>query len=268
MAKKEELATQEKAEVKLSFSDSLNAMLIDNREALPKDLNTARFVQNAVALLNGNETLQTFAQSYGTGQIKAGLLQQAFLGLDAISKEAYLVPYGNKLENMVSYKGACKLIKKYSVKPVKEVYAKVIRAGDEFEEVVVEGKPTINLKPRPFNDGAVIGAVAWVLFSDDTVIYETMSLAELEKTRSKSKMKNSMPWTEFTSEMYKKTVLRRLSKMVTIDLDNPLARQVWENDDSIANDVETDTTVIDVEDDVVDVEEVPQEIEMPDFLKE
>ena len=106
---------EEKKEVALTFSESLTKDLVAVQEALPKDFNTTRFVQNAVALLNENTQLADFAKKNGTAQIKMGLMKGAYLGLDAMNKECYLIPYGNQLNFMVDYRGNVKLAKKYSI---------------------------------------------------------------------------------------------------------------------------------------------------------
>lgn len=81
----------EVVEKKQTFSESLSTSLVEVKQALPSDFNITRFVQNSVALLNENEQLARFATQYGTGQIKAGLMRGAYLGLDFINREAYLV---------------------------------------------------------------------------------------------------------------------------------------------------------------------------------
>ena len=68
----------------ITFYDSLKNELTTDRAALPKDLNIERFANNAIALLNGNTTLQKYAKEHGTNQIKAGLMKGAYLGLDDI----------------------------------------------------------------------------------------------------------------------------------------------------------------------------------------
>lgn len=211
---------EEKKEVALTFSESLTKDLVAVQEALPKDFNTTRFVQNAVALLNENTQLADFAKKNGTAQIKMGLMKGAYLGLDAMNKECYLIPYGNQLNFMVDYRGNVKLAKKYSIRPIKDIYAKLVREGDEFEEVVVNSQPNINFKPKPFNNGKIIGAFAVALFTDGGVQYDTMSLDDLENTRKSSKASNSPAWKNFTGEMYKKTVLHRLCKHIELDFDN------------------------------------------------
>ena len=76
-------------------------------DALPKDFNKARFVQNAVALLNDAPDLQ----KYGKQQIMLGLMRGAILGLEFYNKECFLVPYGSKLQYQTSYTGSVKLAK-------------------------------------------------------------------------------------------------------------------------------------------------------------
>lgn len=208
-----EVATKE------TFSTALSAELEAQKAALPENFNTARFVQNSIALLNNNDVLADFAKKHGTAQIKAGLMRGAFLGLDALNSEMYLVPYGSQLTFMPSYKGMVKLATKYSTRPIKSIYAKCVREGDTFEEVIEHGNPTINFKAVPFSDKPIIGVFAVCLYEDGGTIYEVMSKADVEQCRKSSKAKNSPAWAGFWSEMAKKTVLRRLAKSISIDMD-------------------------------------------------
>lgn len=211
------------AEKKETFSVMLTNSLSEVEDALPSGFNKTRFVQNAVALLNENDVLAKFAKEQKSGalQIKAGLLKGAFLGLDFYSNEAYLIPYGSKLQFMPSYRGCVKLAQKYSIRPIKDIYAKVVRKGDEFQESIVNGQPTIDFKPLPFNDDDIIGAFAVCEYQDGGMQYDVMSLKDLENTRKASKMKNGPAWSQYLSEMYKKTVLHRLCKHIQIDFDSP-----------------------------------------------
>lgn len=211
-----------------TFSGALTLSLNNVEDALPQDFNKTRFVQNAVALLNDTPDLG----KYGSKQIIAGLMKGAFLGLDFYSKEAYLVPYGNKLQYQTSYTGSTKLAKQYSIRPIRDIYAKIVREGDSFEEVVVNGEQSINFKPLPFNDGKIIGAFAVALFADGGMQYDVMSLKELENTRSHSKAKNSPAWSQFTAEMYKKTVLKRLCKHIELDM-SAKQREIYDEETAI-----------------------------------
>lgn len=233
-----------------TFSVALTNMLTESKDALPTDLNITRFVTNAVALLNGNEMLAKFAQTYGSGQIKAGLMRGAVLGLDALSKEYYLIPYSNKLEFMMDYRGAEKLVKKYSVKPVRSIVSNVVRAGDEFSLIDNGGKSSYRFVPIPFNDGAIIGAFAACIFTDGDMTIDMMSIKELENTRKHSKASNSMAWKDFAGEMYKKTVLHRLCKHIQIDFPSPNQREAWDDDVAINTKEEKTVEVVNPFDEV------------------
>lgn len=209
----EQVATKENKSFGLVLTEKLNMV----QEALPKDFNKARFVQNALSLLNSN----TDYRKYSNEQLMSGLLKGAYLGLDFFSSECYLIPYGNNLNYQTGYRGDRKLVKKYSIRPIKDIYAKLVREGDEFEELIVNGEQKINFKPKPFNDGNIKGAFAVCLYQDGGLIYDTMSLTELENTRKQSKANNSPAWKNFTGEMYKKTVLHRLCKNIDLDFENP-----------------------------------------------
>ncbi len=214
MADKKELATND------TFSGQLSTALSEVKDALPKDLNVARFVNNAVAVMNENTQLQDFAKANGTAQIKAGLVKGAYLGLDFMNKEAYLVPYGKQLNFMKSYTGAVKLCKKYSIRPIKDIYAKLVREGDDYGVEIVNNEPRVTFKPKPFNNGKIQGAFAVACFTDGGIQYEEMSLEQLEKVRSCSKMKTGVVWSQWTDQMYLKSVLHRLCKRIEIDFDN------------------------------------------------
>lgn len=204
------------------FTDLLRGELIAQSSALPRDFNTERFVQNGKALLNGNETLFKFAKQYGTGQIISGMMRGAFLGLDFMNSEAYLIPYGSSLNFMPSYKGMIKLCIKYSTRPINTIYAKIVREGDEFSEEIVNGQPSITFRPKPFNNAPMIGCFAVCLYKDGGMVYEVMSKADVEQCKKSSKSKNSPAWA-FYSEMAKKTVLRRLAKSIPLDMDEKLS---------------------------------------------
>ena len=203
-----------------TFSLALTNELNEHKSALPANFNVDRYVQNAVSLLNGNESLTKFAKQYGTAQIKAGLMRAAYQDLDAMNQEVYLIPYSSTLQFMPSFKGMAKMVRKYSTRKVKDIYSKVVREGDVFEESIVNGQPTINFTAKPFNDGEIIGVFAVCLFDDGGLIYEAMSKADVEACRKHSKAKNSPAWTGFWSEMARKTVVRRLCKSITLDMDS------------------------------------------------
>ena len=259
-----------------NFSIVLADKLDSVSDALPKDFNKARFVQNALALVNENPNIA----KYGQQKIMAGLLKGAYLGLDFYSKECYLVPYGNDLNYQTDYRGAKKLAKKYSIRPIKDIYAKLVHEGDLFEEKIIGGEQSFDFKPKPFNDGKIIGAFAVVLYTDGGMAYDTMSLADLENTRKASKASNSPAWKNFTGEMYKKTVLHRLCKHIELDFENPTQQNMFlsgmeiETDQQkiAENEIAENANSVDFPEDVVVeskvVEESDGQVTMPEFMQE
>ena len=137
-----------------------------------------------------------------------------------MSQEAYLVPFGKTLNFMKSYTGAIKLCKKYSIRPLKDIYAKLVREGDDYSIEIINNEPKITFKPKPFNDGKIQGAFAVALFEDGGIQYEEISLKELEKIRNCSKQKSGAIWNMWTDQMYLKSILHRLCKKIEIDFDN------------------------------------------------
>lgn len=217
---------------KKQFSVALTEKLDSVSEALPKGFNKARFTQNAIALLNDNPGIA----KYGQNQIIGGLMKGAYLGLDFYSKECYLIPYGQSLNYQTDYRGEKKLAKKYSIRPIKDIYAEIVREGDEFSIGVKDNERVVNFVPKPFNDGKIVGAFAVVEYQDGGIGTDTMSISELENTRKHSKAANSMAWKDFTSEMYKKTVLRRLCKHIEIDFENTMQRTIYTQEAEIETD--------------------------------
>ncbi len=192
--------------------------LEENVKALPSGFNKQRFILNCLSVLKDN--LKDFS-GIDTASISAAFAKGAYLGLDFFNGECYVIPYGGAANFQTDYKGEIKLTKKYSKNPIKDIYAKNVREGDFFEERITDGVQSVNFRPVSFSDNPIIGAFAVVLFKDGSMLYDTMSKAEIESTKDNySKAPNSPAWKKSPGEMYKKTVLRRLCKLIDLDFDN------------------------------------------------
>lgn len=213
-------------EVAVKFSEKLTDKLVSVESALPKDFNRERFVQNCIAVMNENPALAKI----NPAAVIQGLCKGAYLGLDFMNRECYLIPYGSSVQFQTDYKGEVKFTKKYSVRKIKDIYAKVVRKGDEFVEEIVDGQPSIDFKPLPFNGDEIIGAFAVVLYQDGGMAYEAMSVADINSVRNNySKASQSKAWKNSFDEMCKKTVLRRLCKHIETDFESVEAHNAWED---------------------------------------
>ena len=243
-------------EVAVKFSTQLTDKLVSVESALPKDFNRERFVQNCIAVLNETPALAKI----NPAQTIQGLCKGAYLGLDFMNRECYLIPYGNSVQFQTDYKGEVKFTKKYSIRKIQDIYAKVVRHGDEFTEEIVDGKPSIDFKPLPFNDDEIIGAFAVVLYKDGGMAYEVMSVKDIQAVRNNySKASQSKAWKNSFDEMCKKTVLRRLCKHIETDFESVEAHTAWE--DGSGMDFTTPATPVNDREEVVDVfEDVQGEV--------
>lgn len=201
-----------------TIQGGIEAELVENSKALPQGFNKQRFILNCITVLKDN--LKDFNNIEPTS-IATTFAKGAYLGLDFFNGECYAIPYGGVAKFQTDYKGEIKLTKKYSKNPIKDIYAKNVKQGDFFEEIIENGKQSVNFRPIPFSDEPIIGTFAVVLFKDGSMMYDTMTVAEMENTRKNfSKAQNSKAWKETPGEMYKKTVLRRLCKLIDLDFDN------------------------------------------------
>ena len=220
------MATNDKGYL-IAIHDGLNTSLENQVAALPKEFNKQRFVQNCMTVLQDGQA--DFSKCDPKSVVRT-LIKGAFLGLDFFNGECYAIAYGGNVAFQTDYKGEIKLCKKYSSNPIKDIYAKVVREGDLFEEVIENGNQSINFKPIPFNNGEIVGAFAICLYKDGSMIYDTMSKEEIEHTRKTfSKQASGKAWTNSYGEMCKKTVLRRLCKLIDLNFDTEEAMQAFED---------------------------------------
>ncbi len=205
---------------------NLERLLKEKVKALPRNFNQTRFLQNAMVVLQDVKGIEK-AQPIS---IARTMLKGAFLGLDFFNKECYAIVYGDQVNFQTDYKGEIKLAKKYSLKKIHDIYAKLVREGDLFEESIQQGKQVINFKPKSFNDAKIIGAFAVCLYDDGSMLYESMSEAEINHVRKTySKMPDGKAWKDSFGEMSKKTVLRRLCKLIELEFESYEQNEAWQD---------------------------------------
>ena len=216
-----------------TIKTGLTKKLTDNKEALPAGFNQQRFILNCITVIQDmmkDNKKKEQLEKINPETIPVCLAKAAYLGLDFFNGECYAIPYGGNLTFQTDYKGEIKLCKRYSKNKIKDIFAKVVRQGDFFMEEVDGGKQNVQYRPKPFSNEQMIGAFAIVVFEDGSMMYDTMSSEDIENVRNTySKMKDSQAWKSSTGEMYKKTVLRRLCKLIDLDFDNIEQQKAYED---------------------------------------
>ena len=210
MATKNEVAKADKKELTMSgyFTSELERI----SGALPADFNKQRFALNFVSLIQEDSKLQKYPKEV----LATALVRSAQDNLDALNNEVYIHEgYGGKLAYTISYKGLKKMAIEKSVKPISQIYSKLIKEGDVFDEEFVNGQAHIHFKSKFGNTGPIIGVFSVCVFQDGTEIYEVMTKDEIDACKAQSK--NSQAWVKFYGEMAKKSCVRRLCKQITLD---------------------------------------------------
>ena len=221
------------------------------------EANRKRFVQSAVNALTKNPALTKCDKMSFFGS----LMQLAQFGLNPDGRNAHLIPYGTTCTLVLDYKGLVTLALRCP--KVSKVEAFEVREKDHFR--LVNGEVD-HIVDNPWGDrGEVVGYYAVCQFSDGVKKYETMSKADVDAVRKRSRASNSGPWVTDYSEMAKKTVFKRLSKWlpVTPELQEAIAKDDEEYQNTQEFERKARTTAADMlsGDDVIDVESESQKEE-------
>lgn len=143
-----------------------------------------------------------------------GIQEIAAMNLTIGGRGAYLVPYKDEVQVIVSPHGLIELAFRHPL--VKSVQARVVRKG---EPLLIEYAPEATVKHSPRIDGQggeMIGAYAIIDLTTGGRVVEWMSRIEILKVKntSQSARKGYGPWVDWEEEMWRKTVLKRAMKYV------------------------------------------------------
>jgi len=124
--------------------------------------------------------------------------------------------------------------------------AEVVHENDHF--VWQQGDdPRIEHRPAQLGSsrGKMIGSYCIYKREDGTILHrEVMDASQVEQTRQQSKAKDSLMWTKFSSEGYRKSVLRRGIKTVPVsDTMRDIIRRDDEDNFAFSNRVSSDVPI-------------------------
>lgn len=146
-------------------------------------------------------------------------------GLVPDSKEAVLLPYYDRdaKAHLANYQpmvhGVIKRLREMG--GVFQIVCNLVYANDVYEENEADPDSLVHRSPGFGQDrGAIVGG--YVIFRDQhrrVMHFEKMSRADFDKVRQASKSPNSPAWKVWEPEMFRKAVLRRGSKYLSINND-------------------------------------------------
>ncbi len=195
-------------------SNAITRLLIENFEDIkrivPSHVTPERLARVALTSVTRSPKLgQCTPES-----VVEGIMNAASVGLEVNdgTGRAYLIPYGRQATLVIGYPGLLELA--WRSGQIKTIYTYPVFRSDAFVyslglEPKLEHVPSGDTDP-----GELTHAYAVARLKADGFLFEVMTRAQIEGIRNRSRSGSNGPWqTDFT-EMARKTVLRRLCKMV------------------------------------------------------
>ncbi|WP_299034227.1 recombinase RecT [uncultured Anaerococcus sp.] len=186
----------------------LKSMEGEIKNALPAYLPVEKFIRTALTAINSNPKLASCSQE----SLLAAIMNSAQLGLEFNTPlgEAYLIPYGNRVNFQLGYQGLLKLA--YNTGQFKRITAREVRENEDFD--IDYGTGEISHRPCLTGDsGDVIGYYAIYQTKDggqDVFYFSKADAERYGKTFSQSY--NSGPWKTNFDAMAKKSALIQVLK--------------------------------------------------------
>ncbi|MBO5100578.1 MAG: recombinase RecT [Treponema sp.] len=188
-------------------------------KALPSILTPERFTRMAMTAITQTPKLETCSPR----SLIAAMLNAAQLGLEPNTPlgQAYLIPYGNKCQFQVGYKGLIDLA--YRGGQIKKIEAHCVYENDKFEfEYGIDEK--LKHIPAMENRGDAILYYAIYKLESGQSVFTVMSKEDIVKfATTKSKTYNNGPWQTDFDEMAKKTVIKKLLKYAPLKTELAMA---------------------------------------------
>lgn len=196
-----------------SVRDLINGCMPQIQAALPPGMMAEQLARIAFSACQRNAALLDCTKQ----SLALAVINCAELGIKPnLIGEAYLVPYGKTATLIPGYKGLMKLARNSGM--VTGFQVGVVREGDTFEYQRGTDKFLKHVEAGDNEDAEITHF--WAGATVDGVFeFEVMTKKQVDKVRSASRAGNSGPWKDHYEEMGKKTVIRRLCKLLPADSD-------------------------------------------------
>ena len=182
--------------------------------ALPKHINSERFVRIAITTIRQNPKLAQCNKE----SLLGALMVSAQLGLEpGVLGQCYLIPYGRECQFQIGYKGMIELLRRSG--QLKDIYAYSVYENDEFEMTYGLDRD-LKHKPNLQDRGNFIGCYCVAVLKDDARAFEYMTKEEIEAHGKKfSKTYGNGPWKTDFEAMAHKTVVKKMLKWLPVSVE-------------------------------------------------
>lgn len=189
--------------------------------ALPKHVNSERFVRIAITTIRQNPKLAKCNQE----SLLGALMVSAQLGLEpGMLGQCYLIPFENKkagtieCQFQIGYKGLIELLRRSG--QLSDIYSYAVYENDEFS-IEYGLSRTLTHKPNFDDRGEIKGFYAVAILKDGAKAFEYMTKDEVikhEEKYRKGSYKNDV-WNKNFEEMAQKTVVKKLLKWLPVSVE-------------------------------------------------
>nr|DAT80016.1 MAG TPA: RecT protein [Caudoviricetes sp.] len=189
--------------------------------ALPKHINSDRFVRIAITTIRQNPKLAQCSQE----SLLGALMVSAQLGLEpGTLGQCYLIPFENKrmgtveCQFQIGYKGLIELLRRSG--QLSDIYSYTVYENDDFN-IEYGLSRTLTHKPNFDERGEIKGFYAVAILKDGTKAFEYMTKEEIvkhEEKYRKGSYKNDV-WNKNFEEMAQKTVVKKLLKWLPVSVE-------------------------------------------------
>ena len=222
------------------FSD-IRSFIESRRDALaaliPKHLSADRLMKVALNSIHKTPKLQECS----TSSLMGCIITAAELGLEpgGALGHAYLVPFKGQCTLIIGYRGFVDLMRRSG--QLSTIRAVVVHEKDEF--TIKEGPEQV-IEHRPFltgDPGLLRFVYAVAKLKDGSYQADFMTRAQVDAIKARSRSSSDGPWVTDYEEMAKKTVIRRIAKLLPL---SPETRDAVEKDDEDYIDAEVTSSVV------------------------
>ena len=189
--------------------------------ALPKHINSDRFVRIAITTIRQNPKLAQCNQE----SLLGALMVSAQLGLEpGTLGQCYLIPFENKkagtveCQFQIGYKGLIELLRRSG--QLSDIYSYTVYENDDFN-IEYGLSRTLTHKPNFDERGEIKGFYAVAILKDGAKAFEYMTKDEVvkhEEKYRKGSYKNDV-WNKNFEEMAQKTVVKKLLKWLPVSVE-------------------------------------------------
>lgn len=206
------------------FENIFSAFKIQIQKALPKHLDTNRFISIISSIVAKNKDLHECTPE----SIISAVVSASLLGLNPALGECYFIPYNKKVgfnnwikecRFSIGYKGYIKLMHNNS--KIKSIYAQTVHATDEFT-LQYGLNPKLKHIPDLVSEKTydnITGVYAVVFYVNGGLNFVYLNKSEIEFYRKRSANQStelSYIWLSDTIAMCQKTAIRRLANYIPL----------------------------------------------------